>query len=60
MVGDGRVWLTGGNFASLANKCGRYSLRNKEISPKITIVGCLAKRDHALQGNLGNNLPIDL
>ena len=42
VVGDGRVWFTGGNFSSLANKCGRHSLRNKEISPKITLASCLA------------------
>ena len=38
LVGDGRVWNCGCNFAPLPNKLSRHSLRNKEISPKIIIV----------------------
>ncbi len=37
VVGDGGVWIGRRDIASFLNQCGRYSLRNKEISPKITI-----------------------
>lgn len=37
VVGDGRVWLTRSNFVPLPNKRSRSSLRNKELSPKITL-----------------------